>query len=553
MSRTRSCRTAVVSVSVALLVGAGTSVASAETPGAAPEAALTGPVLELAWADCGTAEEGVAAGVQCATAPLPMDYDDPDGEQVQIAVAKVPATDPAQRIGSLFFNFGGPGGPAVDYLQAAGAGVFATLNQRFDIVGFDPRGVGQSTPAIDCRANQETEGIYSVPVPTPLDIDVDAYVAKAQSYVDSCLANNGEILEHVSTANVARDMDVLRAAVGDDQLSYLGFSYGTFLGATYASLFPDRFRALVLDGALDAEGYVNDPLSGIAEQTAGFELALTRFVEACAVDQAACSGFGGTSPYLAYDKLIAAAEAAPIPADGYTPDPRPVAGDEIRLATLSLLYAKPLWGILAQALAEAAAGDGTVIRAVVDSFSGREDDGTFDPSTDRYFTIGASEQQYPQDDLQVYLDRGSESWASFPHFWSNSGYAEISYALWPARDEDAFLGPFTVDPSSPTPLIVATTYDPATPYPGSLRLVQDLGNARLLTMDGDGHTAYGGNSACIDGATEAYLVDLVLPAEGTVCQQEVPFEAPADVPVGAESGAELAAGTAVGALVGGRR
>jgi pimeloyl-ACP methyl ester carboxylesterase len=393
-------------------------------------------------------------------------------------------------------------------------------------------------------------------VPTPLDIEVDAYVAKAQSYVDSCLATNGDILEHVSTANVARDMDALRAAVGDEQLSYLGFSYGTFLGSTYAALFPDRYRALVLDGPIDAEEYIDDPMSGIAEQTAGLERALDRFLEACAVDQAACSGFGGASPSMAYDHLVASAELTAIPATGYPADPRPVTGDDIRQATISFLYAKQRWGGLGRALAQAAAGDGTMIRAIVDeNVYGRRDDGSFDPFTDRYFTIGATEQEYPQGDVGRYLDRGAESWASFPHFWLNSGYAEVSYALWPAHDGDAYAGPFTVPASSPTPLVVATTYDPATPYPGALRLVQEMGNARLLTMDGDGHTAYGRKSGCIDSATEAYLVDVTLPAEGTVCPQEVPFTAPVPVPAEASSGVgtRLAAERAVPALPAGRR
>ncbi len=520
-------RAATVSTLTVLVLGAGTPVATAQGPAGEPPAV---PAAPLAWAACGTTAEATAAGVECATADLPMDYDEPAGSRVQIAVARVPATDQANKVGSLFFNFGGPGGPAVAYLQAAGAGVFTTLNERFDIVGFDPRGVGQSTPAIDCQVDQETQGIYSVPVPTPLDIDVEDYVAKVQGYVDACLANNGEILEHVSTANVARDMDVLRAAVGDEELSYLGFSYGTFLGATYASLFPDNHRALVLDGALDADEYVNDPLSGIATQTAGFEQALARFTEACAVDQVACSGFGGTDPYLAYDKLLAQADAAPIPADGYAADPRPVTADDIRAVTLRLLYAKQRWGILGAVLAEAAAGDGSRARELLDRAVYADS-----ASTDRYFTIGASEQRYPQGDLEVYLDRGAESWASFPHFWSNSGYAEINYALWPAHDEDAFTGPFDVPESSATPLVIGTTYDPATPYSGAVRLVEDLGNARLLTMEGDGHTAYGGKSACIDGATEAYLIDGLLPAPGTVCQQEVPFVGLEPVPVQAST------------------
>jgi pimeloyl-ACP methyl ester carboxylesterase len=551
-------RSAVAGALVALLLGSGPSVASASASASASGSATataaapgqTEPVAALAWAPCGTTSNGTAAGVQCATADLPLDYDQPAGAQVHIAVAKVPARDPGNRIGSLFFNPGGPGGAAVEYLQAAGVGVFATLNQRFDIVGFDPRGVGQSTPSIDCRVNQETQGIASVPFPTPLDIDVPAYVARMQVYVDSCLANNGSILEHVSTANVARDMDALRAAVGDDRLTYLGFSYGTLLGSTYAALFPDRYRTLLLDGPVDAEAYLQQPLPYVADQTASFESSLDRFLAACAADQKACSGFGGANPSVAYDDLIASAETTPIPAGGYEPDPRPVMADEIRLATLPLLYTKRLWGLLGLVLAQASGGDASFVRALADGFYGRRIDGTFSPDLDRLFAITAAEEHYPRGDLQPYLDRGAESWAAYPHFWFNSGYSEIPYALWPRRDEDAYDGSFTVRPSSPTPLVVATTNDPATPYEGALNLIRDLGNARLLTMDGDNHTAYGGNSACVNSAEEAYLIDGTLPAEGTVCQQQVPFTAPQPVTTGAlrAAAARLATGDVVGAL-----
>ncbi|HEX2076035.1 MAG TPA: alpha/beta hydrolase [Geodermatophilus sp.] len=530
MPRIARRRSAAAVALAALLLGTGAPPAGADHTGVGETPAGSQSVPQLTWADCGTGDAGVAAGVQCATADLPMDYDQPDGMQVRIAVARVPARDQADRIGSLFFNFGGPGAPAVDYLQAAGAGLFGTLNQRFDIIGFDPRGVGQSTPAVDCRVNQETEGITAQPLPTPLDIDVDAFVARMQAYVDSCLANNGAILEHLSTANVARDMDALRAAVGDTRLTYLGFSYGTVLGATYAALFPDRYRAMVLDAPVDAESYIHDPIDYVAEQTAGFEESLGRFFAACAADQVACAGFGGANPSLAYDELIAKAEVTPIPAEGFAPDPRPVTADDIRLATLQPLYSKRFWGLLGLALARAANGDGSLVRALVDSYYGRRDDGTYDPSRDRLFTISASEARFPRGDLQPYLDQGAEAWERFPHFWFSSGYTDIPWALWPIRDEDAYGGPFAVPPSAPTPLVVATTHDPATPYRGAQRLVQDLGNARLLTMDGDNHAAYGGNSACVDAATETYLVDGTLPEEDTVCPQEVPFTAHEQVP-----------------------
>jgi len=234
-------------------------------------------VPDLEWAACGLAPE---IPTECATATLPMDYDEPVGDEVGIAVARVPATNPQERIGTLFFNFGGPGGPAVDYLQAAGAGIFGTLNERFDIIAIDPRGVGQSSPAVGCDSDPETTGIYSLPSNTPLTVDPAALLTKSQKYVDDCEAPNGEILSHLSTANVARDMHAINTALGEQQLNYLGFSYGTFLGATYAALHPDGYRALVLDGPVDAQSYRDDPLANIAVQTAGFETSLNRFLEA---------------------------------------------------------------------------------------------------------------------------------------------------------------------------------------------------------------------------------------------------------------------------------
>jgi len=485
---------------------------------AAASAAPRPPKPGLTFTPCGLTPQ--ASTTECATADLPLDYGRKNGPQVHIAIARVPAT--GTREGVLFFNFGGPGGAAVDYLQIRGAStLWHALNEHFDIIGFDPRGVGQSTPGIDCKANQQTEGIYSQPFTTPFDVDRNALVAKVRHYVDLCQRNNGDILEHVSTANVARDMDQIRSLLGESKLNYLGFSYGTFLGATYANLFPNNYRAMVLDGPIDATAYINKPWRDLAEQTAGFERALGRFLQACAANQTACAGFGGSDPWDAYDQLVEEANAHPIPAPNSS-DPRPVDGDDINFATANDLYAKEFWGEIAEALAEAQAGDGSFIRDLVDFDYGRNDDGSYSPSLDLYFTIGATEQRYPKD-VDFYLDRGDEAWGTFNHEYWNNGYVELNYGLWPSHDRDAFNGPFKVPSSSPTPLVVATTYDPATPYNGALRLVHDLGNARLITMRGDGHTAYGGESACIDAAVETYLNTLALPAEGTTCTQDTPF------------------------------
>ena len=479
---------------------------------------------ELRWTACGP------AGAQCATAAVPKDYDDASAGTLDLAVAKSPATDPSKRIGSLFINFGGPGGSAADIVEALGPALFPVLNARFDVVGVDPRGTGGSVP-VDCKANQETDGVYAQPFTTPFTLDVSALEAKDHRYIARCIELNGDILRYLSTANVARDLNAVREAVGDEKMTYLGFSYGTFLGATLQSLFPGKTRAVVLDGAVDPDTYINDPLSLLDEQSAGFERAISRFMSACAADQTGC-GFGGGDPLGTADALIKQADATPIPASN-APD-RPVDGDDIRAALAQEVYAKFLWRELAAALAQLSQGDGAGIRAIDDNrFYGRRDDGTYDPLLDRYFLLSAGEQHYPRD-VTPFLAAGRQSYFDYDHAFWNHGYSELSWGLYPIRALDTFDGPFRTSSDDPTTLVVGTRYDPATPYKEAVRMVRQLGNARLLTMTGDGHTAYDGdpgdgyNSQCTDKAVEAYLFDLTLPAAGTECRQDQPaFARPA--------------------------
>jgi len=474
--------------------------------------AIAAPVPTLNWADC-------ADGFQCATAALPRDYARPRGAKLNVAVTRLPARNAEQRIGSLFVNFGGPGGAAVAALHNFGKDLFATLNERFDIVGVDPRGAGETEGAIDCHVDQEKLGLYAQPFTTPQNLN--GYIARARAYAEACVRDNAAILPYVSTASVARDMDAIRAAMGESKLSYLGFSYGTFLGATYASLFPANYRGLVLDGAIDADQYMNRPTDNLRLQSAGFERAFDRFFEACAGNQTACLGFGGSDPHVAYDNLVAQANASPLPATGT--DPRPVDGEDINWAVFNLLYAKQQWPLVAQMLSSAQAGDGTLVRAIADSGYGRLDDGTYDPGLDRYFALSGAEQRYTSD-VSVFLQAGYASWGMFDHAWWNTGYSELPFGLLSVRARGVFHGPFRASTSAPTVLVVATTYDPATPYRGSVGLVDQLKNARLLTMQGDGHTAYGGNSACIDTAVDAYLNAGTVPPAGTTCKQDVPFQ-----------------------------
>jgi pimeloyl-ACP methyl ester carboxylesterase len=481
------------------------------------------PVPTLDWQPCGK-----APNVACATATVPLDYDHPSGPTVELHLAKSPATDPAHRIGSLFINFGGPGGTAAAIFEAQGQAYRPALNQRFDIVAMDPRGVGQSSPAIDCKANQKTDGIYSQPVTTPYNLDAHALVAKDQRYITRCVALNHGILAHVSTANVARDIDLLRRSLGERKITYFGYSYGTFLGATYASMFPRSYRAMVLDGPVDANAYINHPLRDLSAQTDGLERAFGRFMQACAADRAACRNFpaSGSDPWEAYDALIEKLTHTPLPVGADKLD-----GVDATTGTSAALYSKTLWPALAEGLAKAERGDGALLKALSDGFYGDNRNGTFDPSGDRYFTISAGEQEYPRG-LRTYVSAGQGSWDEHEHFWWNNGYVELNYGLYPVHDRDAFNGPFRVPDSAVTPLVVGTTYDPATPYRGAKNLVRSLGNARLLTMLGDGHTAYRNkpvNSQCINSHVKAYLTRGTLPAAGTQCRQELGFTAPAAV------------------------
>jgi pimeloyl-ACP methyl ester carboxylesterase len=471
----------------------------------------------LVWHDCGD-------GYECANLQVPRDYRDPHGATFNLAIIRLPAQDQAHRLGALFVNFGGPGGTAVDTIHAIGRDLFGAVNDRFDIVGVDPRGVGETQPSVDCQANQETQGIYSQPFTTPLNLNAAALIAKDSAYIQRCEQLNGSVLRYISTKNTARDMDRVRAAMGDSRLNYFGFSYGTFLGSTYASLFPHNYRAMVLDGAVDVDGWINRPMENLREQSNGFERALGRFFQACAADQDTC-GFGGADPADAFEQLVDSANQSPLPATG--DDPRPVDGEDMIAGAVLGMYAKQLWPFLVQALQEAHNGDGTTFRLLADFFYGRNPDGTYSPGNDRYFLITAADQVYQRvhghRGVDLYLDAGNHSWGLFPHAWWNAGYTELNYGLYDPHSNDVYRGPFRASNSSPTVLEVATTYDPATPYRGALRTEVALGNVRLLTMRGDGHTAYGGNSPCIDEAVNAYVETLALPPVGTVCQQEVPF------------------------------
>lgn len=458
-------------------------------------------VPQLTWTDCGD-------GFQCASATVPLDYDRPEGRSIEIALVRLPAMDPANRIGSLFLNSGGPGLSGIEFVRTAPPGAFQ-LFARFDIIGFDPRGLGASRPAVlDCGEDPS----FKMPLPRPTTIDPRAFLAEVSAYAKTCRALNGDLLSHLSTANVARDLDLLRAAVGDARLNYIGQSYGGVIGATYASLFPGRTRAMVLDSPIDAQAYYDHPVKQWREHAQGHEHVLERFLAACAASRGNCS-FGDGRPAKALEQLLAQLDEKPVPSSDSS-DQRTVSGDVVRRVFEDVLRTRARWPGLARALVQTQAGDG---RAMLKLFDRIEGDAA---SNDFTVAVLAVDQGYRRRPVREYFELAERSYNEFSHFWYLSGYWDLVRAQWPVEDRDAFRGRIHNSSDSAPILVIGMTHDPATPYVQAQRLTADLGNARLLTFEADGHGAVTSFDPCVLDALVGYVNEGTLPPEGAVCVQQ---------------------------------
>ncbi len=455
----------------------------------AAEAQIPPPVLD--WKACD-------GGFECATVDLPLDYAQPHGRTISIGVARQKARDPSRRIGALFVNPGGPGASAISFLE--GFGFDDQLADRFDLVAIDPRGVGRSTK-VDC--DEKPAELYA-PDPTMEDrADRDHYIEVSQDYVDKCRARNGDLLQHVGTRDTARDMDQVRRGLGDDQLSYLGFSYGTALGQAYADLFPTRIRAMVLDGVVDLS--IDGPEQA-RRQADGFELALDHFVRDCVAQGDTCPI--APDPRAVIASVVKRSEASPIPSSSAD---RAAGPGEVSLGLGQALYSEGSWPTLARALAKADHGDGSGLVDLANDYLDLSSGDDQNTTTDGYFAISCLDQAWPRDPDAVLAD-AKEAGRSAPTFGEAFTNDYLRCALWPAK-ADPLTTPRAV--GSPVIVVVGTTGDPATPYEASVDLARALPRGRLLTNDGEGHTAYG--SACVTGAVDTYLLTLDPPSEGKRC------------------------------------
>jgi pimeloyl-ACP methyl ester carboxylesterase len=437
----------------------------------------------VAWEDCG-------GGMECAEVDVPVDYDDPEGDTLTLTVNRAPAT--GDRIGALFVNPGGPGGTATSFAAQLAGQLPSDITERFDVVGIDPRGLGASE--IDCGVDPHE--LYELDYTLDSEDDEETLLAVSEDYVDACEQCAGDLLPFLGTRNVARDVDAVRAAMGDETASFLMFSYGTAIAQVYADLFPERVRAMVIDGVVELG------LSGVetaTDQAESFEQALAAFVDDCDGDESCPIGDDAEA---ALDQLTAMVEEEPVPAS-----PRDLGPGELQVGLGQALYSEDLWPVLAGGIADALDGDGTTIVALADEYIERSD-------FDLYFAVNCVDFAWP-DSPDELLGDGVEAADSAPHFGEAIVNDYVRCAMWPVEADP--LEPTTA-PGTPPILVVGTTNDPATPFAQAERVAESLDDAVLLTFEGEGHGVVGSGVDCVDDAVARYLVDLEPPDDGTTCE-----------------------------------
>ena len=497
----RSARLVAAAALVALLAacsGDGAPTRAERSPGPSSAAASASPSPELAWTPCGD-------DFACAVLDVPLVEDDPAQGTVPLALTRLPAADTERRLGSIVVNPGGPGLSAVEFLQSAWSQVLPVVRERFDLVAFDPRGVGRSAP-VRCASTAELDRYFAID-PTPDGAaELDALVRDSAALAAACARGAGRLLGHLSTADAAADLDRVRAAVGDDQLTYLGFSYGTTLGAAYVDRFPDRVRAMVLDSAFPPSLTWEQVLTG---QARGFEGALAAFLDDC--ERSSCEfreQVRGELP-AAYDRLVARVDAAPLPGDGT----RTVGPSELLLGVIASLYDRETgWPSLAAALAAAERGDGAPLRSLADGYLGRGPEG-YSNVNEANLAVNCSDRPWP-DAPAAYVALAERLAREAPRFGAPVALAGLPCATWPAKAADQ---PQEVQGEGAAPVVVVgTTGDPATPYAWSVDLAEQLDAGVLLTHRGQGHTVYGVDGPpCVVEALDAYLLELEVPEERT--------------------------------------
>lgn len=453
---------------------------------------------QLDWEACGSI-------IECTTVKVPLSYSDPGGQSIELALNRRSAENSDK---NLLVNPGGPGGSGLDMVTSSVPLMFSKeLQKEYNIIGFDPRGVGQSTP-ISCLDDEERDAAREENLRSWVPADRQKLREEARKYAQSCKENSGELLGHVDTVSAAKDMDIIRAALGDEKLNYLGYSYGTFLGATYADLFAGNSGRLVLDGALD-------PTSTASEvdraQAIGFEGEITAWLDDC-LAAAGCPFTGSVDE--ARDQLqdfMAGVEKKPL----VSSDGRTVPIIDFINGFIVPLYDNGTWPLLTSAMSDAMDGDVDQILMFADMTADRESDGTYSSNSSEVFgAINCLDRPMNADQATMDAEAKQLQEAS-PVLGKYLSYGAMNCESWPY--------PATGQPGELNAegagdiLVVGTTEDPATPYQWAEALAGQLEGGRLLTFEGHGHTAYGRSNDCITSAVDGYLIGGKLPDEGTRC------------------------------------
>jgi pimeloyl-ACP methyl ester carboxylesterase len=427
-------------------------------------------------------------------------------------VVKLPAADPSQRIGALVINPGGPGVSGVRYALGARVEFPAAVLARFDIVGFDPRGVGGSQPALNCLTGPQLDTFLATDDEPSDPAQLARLIAESKQFAVQCERHSAALLPYVGTPNAARDLDVLRSSLRESRLTYVGKSYGTYLGAWYAQLFPHRVRALVLDGAVDPD---TSSLQATITQAQGFQGAFGSFAAWCLASPGCPLGPGGSVAGAAakVEGLISRANSVPLTnrlGDGQVAD-----GAMLLTGVADALYSTSLWPVLRTALAGAFGGDGTGLVALANQLYERNPNGTYSTLANAVIAIDCLDRPWPRS-LAPWQSAASAAARAAPMFGAALVWGSLTCAYWPVP---AYPQPRIQAAGAPPILVVGTLRDPATPYRWAQALAGDLSSGVLLGWNGDGHTAYGEGSACVDTIVNDYLINLAVPRSGTVCQR----------------------------------
>jgi pimeloyl-ACP methyl ester carboxylesterase len=455
----------------------------------------------LEWERCGD--------FQCATATAPLDWSDPSAGEIELALIRQTARG-GDRIGSLLVNPGGPGASGYDFIaDSIDFAVGEPLQQRYDVVGFDPRGVGRSTPVTCFDAEQMDEYLYGIP---EAERGTDAWIAEvganAQEFGAACAEGTGELLGNVDTVSAARDLDLLRAVLGDDELHFLGYSYGTFLGATYADLYPERAGRLVLDGALDPSSSIDEVNEA---QAIGFENALRAYLTDC-LSGSECPFSGSVAD--AEDevaRLLASVEQSPLRGS----DGRYLGADSLVTAIIFPLYSVDSWPYLSEMFESVMLGSADTGLLFADLYYGREEDGTYsENSTEAFKAVNCLDYTYDAD-VETMRATASELAEAAPIIGPYFGFGSIGCAAWPIAGE-AERSAIAAEGAPPI-LVIGTTGDPATPYEWAVALADQLESGVLVTYEGEGHTAYGKSNDCVNRTVEAFLLEETVPESDPKC------------------------------------